>query len=131
MNGDDLLALKNMHPRQAKDLLGQGIVRRFHGDEAARAASEEFAHVHTHGKLPTEMPEISIPCEDLTDGKIGILNLVKRAGLASSNSEARRLVQQGAVRLDDERITDPQCFLELSGESILRCGRRGFARILT
>ena len=121
---EGLADIQSMHPRQAKDLLARRVVARFHGDAAAAAASAEFARVFSQKELPAEMPVVAAP-----ENPIGILTLIVAAGLAGSNSEARRLVQQGAVRLDERKITDPAERLELSGEAVLRCGRRGFARV--
>ena len=126
---DEVRALRALHPREAKDRLAQGLVSRFHGPAAAAAASAEFARVFAGGELPSEMPEVRIEDHRLENGRIGILHLITAAGLAPSSSEARRLVQQGAVRLDNRRITDPKTYLELPPESVLRCGRRGFVRV--
>jgi tyrosyl-tRNA synthetase len=127
---EQISALKALHPREAKDRLSRALVTRFHGAEQAEAASVEFARVFSEGELPSKMPEVKIRADQLEEGRIGILTLITAAGLAPSNSEARRLVQQGAVRLDDVKITDPKTYLELPPISILRCGKRGFARIL-
>jgi tyrosyl-tRNA synthetase len=76
------------------------------------------------------MQVVTVGPDDLKDGGIGILSLIVLAGLASSNSEARRLVQQGAVRLGAEKIADPRTSLAPPMDEVLRCGKRGFARVV-
>ncbi len=67
-------------------------------------AQDEFDRVFKHGEHPDEMPEVRVSQDDLVDGKIAVSKLVVIAGLASSNSEARRLIEQGGVRIDDVRV---------------------------
>jgi tyrosyl-tRNA synthetase len=127
--GAEIAALRGRHPREVKDELARAIVDRFHGAGAGAAASAEFVRIFREKSPPTDMAEIALTDADLRDGRIGILTLLTKAGLTSSNSEARRLIQQGAVRLDDQRIDDPTLSLPPSDQSVLRCGKRGFARI--
>lgn len=112
------------HPRDVKDELGRRIVERFHGAEAAAAASAEFARVFSQHQLPTDMPEVAVPAEN-----IGILTLMVQAGLAASTSEARRLVQAGAVRVNDEKIIDFRFEVIPQDGMILKSGKRGFAKV--
>ena len=123
------IAAGRRHPRDVKDELGRRIVARFHDEAAAREASTEFARVFQQKQLPTDMPEVPVGPDHLEEGRIGILNLLVLAGLATSNSEARRLVQQGAVRIDEEKISDPRHFLAPADGAVIRCGKRGFARV--
>ena len=76
------------------------------------------------------MPTTTLKPEELTDGGIGLLSLMVRAGLAASNGEARRLVQQGGVSVNDEKITDPKHVVYPQGEMILRKGKKVFHKIL-
>lgn len=117
------------HPRDVKDELGQRIVARFHDEAAAKHASDEFKKVFSGNQLPEDMPEVTFTAADLNDGSIGLLSLVVRAGLAASNGEARRLVQQGGVRIDDEKMGDVRAQILLKPEQILRVGKRGFAKV--
>jgi len=117
------------HPRDVKDDLGQQIVARFHDESAAKDASAEFARVFSKNQLPDDIPEVLIPAGEREDGKVGILTVLTKAGLASSNSEARRLVQQGAVKVGDDKISDPKAFLNIPDGTVVKCGKRGFARI--
>jgi tyrosyl-tRNA synthetase len=80
--------------------------------------------VFSQNQLPTDMPEVVVPA-----AKIGILNLLVQAGLAPSTSEARRLVQAGAVKLDDEKVADFRLEIEPKDGLVIRSGKRGFARL--
>ena len=81
----------------------------------AQAAEAEFDRVHRDRQLPNDLPEVVVPASSLTDGKIWIAHLMQQAGFAQSSSDARRLVQQGGVRLDGDRITDPGLEVALAG----------------
>jgi len=113
-----------LHPRAAKDELAQAVVSRFIGEEEAKHASEEFIRIFAKKELPDEIPEVVVPAEE-----IGLLSLMVQAGLAKSNGEARRLVTQGAVKMDDQKITDPRAQITPQDGSIIRSGKRGFAKI--
>jgi len=113
-----------LHPRAVKDTLGQEVVARFIGEEEAKAASEEFTRIFAQGDLPDEIPEVVVPAEE-----IGLLNLMVDAGLAKSNGEARRLVKQGAVRINDEKISDERAQIMPEDGMIIRSGKRGFAQV--
>ena len=112
------------HPRDVKDELGRRIVAKFHGEAAGAEASAEFARVFSQNQLPTDIPEVVVPA-----GKIGILTLMVKAGLAPSTSEARRLVQAGAVKLDEEKIADVRLEIAPKTGVVIRSGKRGFAKI--
>ena len=135
MPGPELKALQEAvgngkrHPRDVKDELARRVVERFHGADAAREASAEFARVFSENKLPTDIPQVVIPDGERKDGKIGIISLLVRANLASSNSEARRLIQQGAVKVGDVKVSDPQAMLDVPDGTVVKCGKRGYARI--
>jgi tyrosyl-tRNA synthetase len=119
------VASGELHPRAAKDTLGQEVVTRFIGEEEARAAAEEFTRIFAQKELPDDIPEVAVPA-----GEIGLLNLMVQAGLAKSNGEARRLVKQGAVRIDEEKISDERAQIMPEEGMIIRSGKRGFARIV-
>jgi len=113
-----------LHPRAAKDLLGKAVVKRFIGEDEAKNASEEFTRIFAKKELPDEIPEVTVPA-----GEIGLLNLMVQAGLAKSNGEARRLIKQGAVRINDEKISDERAQIVPEDGMIIRSGKRGFAKI--
>lgn len=112
------------HPRDVKDELGRRIVAKFHGEAAGAEASAEFARVFSQNQLPADIPEVVVPA-----AKIGILNLMVKAGLAPSTSEARRLVQAGAVKIGEDKVADFRLEIEPKDGVVIRSGKRGFAKI--
>lgn len=115
--------LKSDHPRDSKRWLGREIVAIYHGEEAAKAADEEFIRVFSKGGLPDEVEPVAVSREELEDGAIYIVKLITMANLASSNKDARRKVEQGAVSLDGEKITSAGN-IPVKGGEILKVGRR-------
>lgn len=126
---EEVTALKQKHPREAKDELARRVVAWFHDEAAAKTASGEFARVFSERQNPTDIPEVTIGQDAAPAGQIGLLTLLTTAGLASSNGEARRLVQQGGVRIDDGKMSDPRMTVTIEDGMILRAGKRGFARV--
>ncbi|MDD5483330.1 MAG: tyrosine--tRNA ligase [Kiritimatiellae bacterium] len=125
----EAMAAGKRHPRELKDELAREITAMFHGRDAARAASEEFARVFSGHKLPDAIPAANIPAASLKDGKAGIVALLAAAGLAESKSAARRLVQQGAVKIEGRKITDVNAEIAVADENILQAGKRGIVRL--
>jgi len=121
---DELVDPDRTHPRQAKAELGRFIVAEYHGAEAAQAASDEFDRVFARGSTPTDMPEVKIPA-----GAINIVDLIMTARFASSKSEARRLISQNAVSLNDEKVTAADAAVTPAEGAVLRVGKRRFGRI--
>ncbi|MCO5045408.1 MAG: tyrosine--tRNA ligase [Verrucomicrobia bacterium] len=115
---------KELHPRKAKDELAKRVVARFHGAAAAGEASAEFARVFSQSELPNDIPEFAI-----AEAELGIVALLVKCQLAASNGEAKRLVEQGAVRIEDQRISDPRANVAVRPGMVVRAGKRGFARI--
>jgi len=126
---DALLDTEKTHPRDAKEALAKAIIRRYHSEAAAESAAAEFRRVFSDGRLPSEIEETRIPAEELEDGGIWIVRLMTLAGFAKSGSEARRLVKQGAVSVESEKITDLDARVPVRGGEILRVGRRRFTRL--
>lgn len=120
----------SLHPRDVKMRLARELVTAFHGSEVALAAEEEFKNIFQKGELPDEIPETVVPASELNAGKIGLATLLHLAGLAASTSEARRLISQGAVKLDEEKLTDPKGMVTIGSGMILRAGKRKFARLI-
>jgi len=120
----------SLHPRDVKMRLAREIVRLYHGTGAAEAAEREFVSIFREGELPEEIAEVILSPGDLTNGRLWIVQLVVRAGMAESNSQARRLVSQGAVRIDGEKVTDPDLDFPVRDGMVLRVGKRNFARIV-
>ena len=115
-----------MNPRDAKFELAMEIVARFHDDASAEAAKQEFIARFREGAMPDEMPELTLETED---GTLGLAHLLKAAGLVSSTSEAFRMIKQGAVRIDGERVEDRSLTIDAGSTNVYQVGRRRFARV--
>ncbi|HFD87709.1 MAG TPA: tyrosine--tRNA ligase [Gammaproteobacteria bacterium] len=118
---------KGSNPRDIKFLLGEEIVARFHDKKAAERAKQAFIDRFRKGALPEDMPEVALVAAD--ENGFPIANALKEAGLVSSTSEAYRMIKQGAVRLDGERIEDRNTMLEPGAEVVAQVGKRRFARL--
>ena len=118
-----------LHPMEAKKRLACEIVTIYHSAEVAEKAQEEFERVFSARELPSEIEPIRVPKSAFKDGKVWIVRLLTTAGFAASNSNARRLVEQGAVTLDDEKITDVNAELPIKEGQILHVGKLKFGRI--
>ncbi len=117
---------QGMNPRDAKFQLGQEIVARFHDQTAAEGAQAAFIARFQKGAMPDEMPELTINSEG---GEIKIANLLKDASLTGSTSDAFRMIKQGAVRIDGERITDKGLLIAAGDTHVFQVGKRRFARV--
>ena len=117
------------HPMDIKKHLAREIVGIYHSPEAGTAAQAEFERVFSQKEIPQDMSELQLAAADLADGKIWIVKLLILAKMALSNSEARRLIQQGAVTIDGEKIQDPSANIELKDGQVLRAGKLKFARL--
>lgn len=115
-----------LNPRDVKFMLGEEIAARFHDAEAARHAKENFIAQFQKGKLPDDMPEIEL---EVGDEGMAIAHIIKNAGLTDSNGEAVRLITQGGVKMDGEKISDKNLQLKAKTTFILQVGKRRFAKI--
>ena len=120
----DVIAGAN--PRNIKVRFAQEIVARFHTQQAAEQALADFEARFQKGALPDEMPEITVNCPD---GGIAIAQMLKQASLVVSTSEALRMIDQGGVRLDGEKISDKAMKLSPGVTLVAQVGKRKFARI--
>jgi len=118
------------NPRDFKAELGRQIVAMYYDAATGQAASDEFDRVHAERQLPTDMPEVDVSGE-LENGALWIVKLVVTAGFAQTNGEARRLVQQGGVKLNGEVISDEMAQVSPKTGDVLQVGKRRFARIVT
>jgi tyrosyl-tRNA synthetase len=118
-----------VHPRDAKSSMAQAVVAHYHSQEAAEQAAAEFNRVFAERQLPSDMPEVVIPSELFTDGRIDPVRLVRHCGFASTNGEARRLIDQGGVRINDAVVGDIAAPVLVADGNILRVGKRRFARL--
>jgi len=117
-------SLKSAGPRDTKERMAKAIVAQYYGAKAADAAADEFRRVFAEKEIPAEIPEVRIACG------IGLAALIVSAGFAKSNSEAMRLIRQGAVRINDRVIADPQASVEAASGDVLRVGKRRWARLI-
>lgn len=124
--------LKNggLHPRDVKMRLAREIVTQYHGPEAASVAEEEFKRMFQQKDLPDEVPDFLITDEMLEDGVIWLPKLIVLAKMAGSTSEARRLIQQGGVKVNGEKIDDPNHSMPPVSNTIIQVGKRKFTRII-
>lgn len=128
---DDVIALKasvqaGKNPRDVKVELAQEIIARFHSEGAAEAALQDFIQRFQKNAIPDDMPELSI---NLPDEGLVIGNLLKKASLVDSTSDAMRMIKQGAVKIDGDKVTDTRLLLSHRGEFVYQVGKRKFARI--
>jgi tyrosyl-tRNA synthetase len=114
------------NPREIKVLFAKEIVARFHGAPAAAHAEEEFESRFRHGQTPESMPEVKLHAPE---GGLGVAQLLKQAGLVPSVSEAQRVIEQGGVRLDGERLADKALKLQRGRTVVAQVGKRKFTRI--
>ena len=122
----DWKARAESDPRNAKHDLAFRIVQMYHGREAAQAARDHFERTVIRSEVPDDIPEVAVP-----EPRLGIVDLVRRAGLAASNGEARRLIQQNAVSLDGDKVSDPFAEIDLAAAPlVLKVGKRRYARIV-
>ena len=117
------------HPRAAKAALAARVVEMYHGAPAARAAAEEFDRVFKNKDLPDDIPAVSLPAGIVRDGKVQIIDLLREARLVPSNSEARRMVQQGAVSVDGTKIDSIEAAVAVADGTVVQVGKRKFARV--
>jgi len=115
------------NPRDIKFELGGELVTRFHSQSDADRAQENFIARFQKGALPQDIPEVSLSAGDKG---IQITNVLKDVGLTSSTSEAMRMIRQGAVRIDGERIADPKLLLMAGSSCVCQVGKRRFAHVV-
>jgi len=113
------------NPRDVKARFAKEIVARFHGKKAADAAEAEFEQRFRHGVLPGDMPEVKVSATAATT----FAQLLKLAGLVDSTSEANRLIEQGGVKVDGERLSDRALKVQRGKSYVIQAGKRRFARV--
>lgn len=119
----------SMHPREAKARLAREIVKMWHGPAAAAEAERQFERVFVDKDAPENIPDAALSSDELKQGRVRLIKLLVLAGLAESNSEARRLISQGGVSINGDRINDVDADVPVKDGAVLRVGRRRFARI--
>lgn len=118
-----------VHPRDAKMMLAHRLVAMYHGEEAAVQAQEHFQTVFQQGALPDDIPVVTVEQSSLENGSIWVVPLLVSLDLCSSNGDARRMIQQGAVKLNGERVDDEQLQVAVEDGMIWQVGKRKFAKI--
>lgn len=120
----DFQGLEHLPPRQLKASLAREIVKIYHGQKAAETAEREFERIFKEKKLPSRVPEVSIKT-----GPLNILELLTKTGLAISKASARRLVEQGGVRINGEVWRDLKTMVEVKNGMVVQVGKRKFVKI--
>lgn len=126
-NIKDYLSNKENNPRDMKRSLARKLVEMYHGSEAAKNAEEEFDNIFINKGLPDDIPEFKI--NSSTEG-INIIDLLLAVNFAPSKGEARRLIQQGGVSIDGEKISDISAAVIIKSEKILKVGKRKFIKLI-
>ncbi|MFW6381107.1 MAG: tyrosine--tRNA ligase [Bacillota bacterium] len=117
------------NPMEYKKELARWIVSEYHDSDKAEQAEQEFARVFSQGQNPEDIPEVELDRERLEDGELWIVKLVAATGLVDSNSQARRMIKQGAVRINDQKYERINLDIPVEDGMIVRVGKRRFVRI--
>jgi tyrosyl-tRNA synthetase len=124
----EIARLRALHPMEAKKRLAWTVTAMYHGEAGAQAGEAHFARVHQQREAPEKIEEITLRTRSVEEP---VWRIVVMSGLAPSNSEARRQIQQGAVEIDGARVSDPNQAVPASGQSrLLRVGKRRFRRFI-
>jgi tyrosyl-tRNA synthetase len=121
-----------IHPNDEKRRMARAVVDLYHGPGSGAAAEARFDVVHRAHEIPDDVAEARLPTAAVRDGVVWLPRVLRETGLAASNGEARRLIEQGGVRIAGEVVTDPDAELragDLTGK-VLQVGRRRFVRIV-
>jgi tyrosyl-tRNA synthetase len=124
------LVSNDLHPRDVKKRLAGEIVTLYHGQSAAITAEEEFEKVFKNKLYPEEIKKLTLEKDDLKEGKIWLIKLIVLSGVIDSKSEARRLIEQGGVRINGEKVSDPHLDLTVEEGMILKIGRLNFIKLI-
>jgi tyrosyl-tRNA synthetase len=122
--------MKQLHPMDAKKALAESLTSLFFDDSIAKSEREEFSKVFSKGKVPEEMPTFSLSSLNLE--KVSLLNVLASTEKFGSKGEIRRLVKQGAIKLDNVRVDDPEMALDFEPEKndlVIKAGKKIFIRI--
>ena len=123
------IEVNNVNPMQHKKDLAYTIVKEYHGETKAQEAAQEFENVFSKGGMPEDIPEVEISQDDLEDGELWIVKIVAATGMVDSNSEARRMIKQGAVRINEKKYEKINLDLEVEDGMIVQIGKRRYAKL--
>ncbi len=130
LTDEDLESVKKLHPKEAKMRLGERIVSQYHGPVAGKKAREDFQNVFSQNDLPQDVPEVRVL---VRDAEVALLNLVDLGVplLYTNNTknELRRLIQQGAVKVDGQKVASPQAVLKVPGTYLIQVAKRSFVKV--
>lgn len=115
---------KGTNPRDIKSELAYEITKLYHSEKSAKSAKEEFVNVFSKKELPSEISEVK-----MEDGNYSLILFLTNLGAVSSNSDARRLIEQGGVKIDDVKITDPTAVIAPNDGMIIKVGKKSFYKI--
>ena len=118
--------VQGANPRDIKVQLAEEIVERFHSRSDAVKAHENFVARFQKGATPDSMPEVELKAES---GSLAVMQVLKQAGLTSSTSEALRMIEQGGVKINGDKVTDRALLLEVGAPLVIQVGKRKFARV--
>ena len=131
LTGSPLPAELKNAPRDAKRMLARQLVTMYHSAEEANAAEEEFDRIHIRHERPTDVPQVSLDRAFVKeDSSIWIIDLLAASGLLSSRGEAKRLIQQGGVKINDERVISPDIDIPFVPPMLLQIGKRSFVELV-
>ena len=126
---DEVKAQIASSPRDAKLRLAEALTARFHGPDAARGARDRWDRVIVQKATPDDIPEFQVPPAEIKDGRVGLARLLVLVGFAASNSDGRRLIEQGGLSVDSEKATDPGPVAVKTG-MVLKAGKKNrFVRL--
>lgn len=132
---DEIEAMKEgikvgtVHPKEAKSRLGMMLVEMYHSKEEALKTRDNFESLFKQKEIPEEVEEFSLAKSDLKEGKIWIAKLLSLTGLAASNSEARRLIAQGGLKIDGKKFADADAEIVVSDGMVIQSGKRNFIKL--
>jgi len=118
------------NPRDAKSLLAKEIVKEFSGKEMAEKAEIHFNKVFKEKKTPENIPEFKVPEKIIKDGKVNIVDLIFSSGAVASKSEIKRLINQGGIRIDGEKIDNIDFKVEVKNGQVIKIGKRKFLKLV-
>lgn len=132
---DEIEAMKQgikdgtVHPKEAKSRLGMMLVEMYHSKEEAVKARDNFERLFKEKEIPEEIREFPLAKNDLKEGKIWIAKLLSLTGLAASNSEARRLITQGGLKIDGKKFADAEAKITVTDGMVIQFGKRNFIKL--
>jgi len=116
----------SVNPRNIKRRLARALVTQYHNEEAAQAAEDEFDRIFVKKDLPDEIPEVSI---NLENGRISIIRLLTETKMVGSKNEARRMIEQGGVSINGEKISNLNAMIGIEKSIVVKVGKRKFLRV--